>query len=150
MQCLCCLDVRGPKAMDVIEQFIDDSQETPGVIEGAKALLKATFENFAECDKLLSRHAHHWDMGRLALVDRNILRLAAQEIRSGQTPFKVAISEALHLAEEFSTAESSRFINGVLDSVAKELLQAAPGQAARQDNTQPQATTQTPAKETVD
>jgi N utilization substance protein B len=55
------------------------------------------------------------------MVDRNILRLGVYELRKGSAPFKVVISEALRLAREFSSAESPRFINGVLDAVAKEL-----------------------------
>ena len=75
-----------------------------------------------ESDRILARNAHHWDLSRLALVDRNILRLAVAEMRGGQTPPKVALSEAIRLAQEFSSAESPRFVNGVLDAVMKEIL----------------------------
>ena len=60
------------------------------------------------------------------MVDRNILRMAVSELRDGSTPFKVVIAEALKLAHEFSTSESPRFINGVLDAVAGEVLGGAP------------------------
>lgn len=121
LQGLCCLDVQGPKAMDKIEAFLADSRETPETIDAARRLLKQTFARREEIDELLVRHARHWDLSRLALVDRNILRLATYELRGGKVPVRVVITEALRLAQEFSTAESPRFINGVLDAIAKEL-----------------------------
>ncbi len=121
MQGLCCLDVRGNQAWDLVEQFIADSDELAGTIDTARKLLRGAFDDIPDCDEILSRHARHWDLSRLALVDRNILRVAVHEFRTQRAPDKVVISEALRLAEEFSMAESSRFINGVLDAVAKEL-----------------------------
>ncbi len=121
IQGLCCLDVQGPEAMPLVQQFIDDSREADEALQAARQLLRKTFADLPECDTLLARHAKHWDLPRLAMVDRNILRLAVHELRSGQTPPKVVISEALQLAKEFSTAESPRFINGVLDAVLKEI-----------------------------
>jgi len=79
-------------------------------------LLGGAYGQVDRCDGVLKNHCHHWDLGRLALVDRGILRLAVHELLSGQTPAKVVITEALKLAREFSTAESPRFVNGVLDS----------------------------------
>jgi len=99
LQGLCCLDVQGRRAIDGVDAFLDDSRETGQTI----------------------LHARHWELSRLALVDRNILRLGVCELRRGRTPLKVVISEALRLAQEFSTAESPRFVNGVLDAVAKEI-----------------------------
>ena len=101
----------------MVEKFIADSHESPETIDAARSLCQEVFADRDHCDELLARHARHWE-----LVDRNILRLAVHEVRSGKVPYKVAISEAIRLAEEFSTAESSKFINGVLDSIAKELL----------------------------
>ena len=113
--------MRGDGVRDLVEQFVADSREPGETIAAAQALLDHAYADCRHCDELLARHARHWDLSRLALVDRNILRLAAYELRTGRTPQKVAISEALRLAEEFSSADSSRFINGVLDSLAREL-----------------------------
>ena len=74
------------------------------------------------CDAILGRYAINWELPRLALVDRNILRLAVAEMRRRRTPYKGAITEAIKLAQEFSTAESPRFVNGVLDAVAREIV----------------------------
>jgi N utilization substance protein B len=125
---LCCLDAQGPKGAQLVHEFIDDSHEAQDVLEAAHALVKATYEDRVECDRLLARHARHWDLGRLALVDRNILRLATHELRFAKAPPKVVITEAIRLAREFSTAESPRFVNGVLDAIAKELRAGAEGQ----------------------
>ena len=121
LQGLCCLDVRGDAVRGMVEQFISDSKDPADTVAASLELLRETYEDFAACDEILARHAHHWNLGRLALVDRNILRLAVHEMLAGNVPHKVSISEALRLAEEFSTAESARFINGVLDSTAREL-----------------------------
>ncbi|MBN1554566.1 MAG: transcription antitermination factor NusB [Phycisphaerae bacterium] len=126
LQGLCCIDAQGTSAWALVEDFIRDSREGNMIVDGALKMLRLAFDDRTASDELLSRHARRWELPRLALVDRNILRLAVHELRAGQTPPKVAISEALRLAREFSTAESPRFVNGVLDAVAKELHGQAP------------------------
>jgi len=116
-----CLDAQGNRVWNLIEEFISDSGESPEVISAARKFTREAFDNRAECDAILTRHAKHWDLNRLAMVDRNILRLAVQELRAGETPFKVIVTEAIKLAKEFSSAEAPRFINGILDAVAKEI-----------------------------
>ncbi len=122
MQGLSCLDVQGEKVLDLVDIFLIDSRESEGTIDEARELMRGAWEDRDACDAILSRHARHWDLPRLALVDRNILRLATHELRRGGAHFKIVISEAIKLANEFSTAESPRFINGILDAVAKELF----------------------------
>ena len=122
LQGLCCLDVRGTAALEMVRGFLSDSREAGPTVDAANELLDGAMADRDQCDVLLGRHARHWDVGRLALVDRNILRLGAYELRQGRTPYKVVITEALRLAREDSTAESPPVINGVLDAAAKELL----------------------------
>ena len=121
LQGLCCLDAQGAKASELVHEFINDSTEDGQVIQAAHELTRNAFADWPACDKFLVRHARHWDLVRLAMVDRNILRLAAYELRSGRAPQKVVITEAIRMAQEFSSAESPRFINGILDAVAKEI-----------------------------
>jgi len=109
----------------MVGEFIEDSDQPPETGLAARRLVKQTLADRDDCDELLTRHARKWSLSRLALVDRNILRMAVSELRVGDTPFKVVIAEALKLAHEFSTSESPRFINGVLDAVAGEVLGAA-------------------------
>jgi N utilization substance protein B len=88
----------------------------------ADALVRGTKTNQAKIDQVLSQFAEHWDLERMSVVDRNILRLAAFELLwTGEVPPKVAINEAIEIAKKFGTKDSSRFINGVLDRVHKEL-----------------------------
>jgi N utilization substance protein B len=121
LQGLCCIDAQGPQAWQGVEVFIRDSRESSHIVDSAMQLLKKAFDDRPACDELLRRHARRWELPRLALVDRNVLRLAAYEMRIQRDEQKTIISEALRLAREFSTAESPRFVNGVLDAVAREL-----------------------------
>ncbi len=70
-------------------------------------------------DKLIEKHAKNWRLDRMAAIDRNILRLAVYELRSGDTPPKVVLDEAIELAKKFSSEEAASFLNGVLDAVLK-------------------------------
>jgi N utilization substance protein B len=72
-------------------------------------------------DKLVSELSENWKFDRLATVDRNILRLAIYELRSGTAPINVVIDEALELSKKFSSADAAGFLNGVLDAAAKRL-----------------------------
>lgn len=70
-------------------------------------------------DDLIAQHAENWRLERMAAIDRAILRLAAYELRAGQTPGRVVINEALELAKKFSSEEAVPFINGILDAIYK-------------------------------
>ena len=121
LQALSCLDVQGLKARPLAEGFIEESRDPPEARRDALSLLGEAIDDRETCDRLVARHARHWGLDRMPVVDRNILRLAVSELSRGRTPPKVVITEALLLAKEFSSAESPRFINGVLDSIAKQL-----------------------------
>lgn len=121
LQGLCCIDLRGDKQWDLVEQFIRDSRESAAIVTTALDILRDAMEDTSACDDILRRNAHRWELQRLALVDRNILRLATFELRRKHAPLGIVISEALKLAKEFSSAESPRFINGILDAIAREL-----------------------------
>jgi N utilization substance protein B len=88
----------------------------------AEDLFRIASDRSEEIDGLIEKHAQNWRMDRMAAVDRNILREAVAEfIGYPGTPRAVVINEALEIARKFSTPESVQFINGVLDSVGKEL-----------------------------
>ena len=98
-------------------------RETRGFADG---LFGVASDRGGEIDPMIERHAEHWRMERMAAVDRNILRLGVAELLGyPETPRPVVINEALEIARRFSAPESVQFINGVLDSVARE-LEAAP------------------------
>ena len=80
---------------------------------------------------MIEAHAEHWRMERMAAVDRNILRAGVAEFMGfPSTPKPVVINEALEIARKFSSPESVNFLNGVLDSVAREMDKAAKEQAS--------------------
>jgi N utilization substance protein B len=88
----------------------------------SEALVRGTKANQTKIDQLIGDCAEHWELERMAVVDRNILRMAVWELLwSPDVPPKVAINEAIDLAKKFGTKESSRFINGILDRVHKDL-----------------------------
>jgi len=92
----------------------------------ADDLFRVATDRVAEIDKLIEKHAEHWRMDRMAAVDRNLLRAAVAELMSyPDTPRAVVINEALEIARKFSSPESVHFVNGVLDSVGKELESAS-------------------------
>jgi len=94
------------------------------LVEFAEALIAGVQAHKPQLDGLISEAAENWRIDRMAAIDRNILRLGAYEmLYCPEVPTKVAINEALELAKRYSTAQSSRFVNGILDR----LQAAAPG-----------------------
>jgi N utilization substance protein B len=90
--------------------------------EFAERLARGTADVVGELDPLIEKAAEHWRLSRMATVDRLILRLGTYELREDRdTPAPVIINEALELARTFSGEDAVRFINGVLDNVAKTL-----------------------------
>jgi len=88
----------------------------------AEDLFRVAADRGTEIDKLIENHAEHWRMDRMAAVDRNILRAAVAELMGfPDTPRAIIINEALEIARKFSSPESIQFINGVLDSVGREM-----------------------------
>ena len=88
----------------------------------AEQLVRGTKLHQGKIDELIAHYAEHWDLERMAVVDRNILREGIFELLwMSEVPPKVVINEALEIAKKFSTHESSSFINGILDRVHKEL-----------------------------
>jgi N utilization substance protein B len=83
-------------------------------------LARGTAADVSEIDKQIAAKSEHWRVERMAIVDRNILRLAIYELRLAELPAPVVIDEALELARQFSSDESLAFINGVLDAVHRQ------------------------------
>ena len=90
----------------------------------ADQLFQAAGDHAAEIDALIQKHAEHWRLERMAAVDRNLLRMAVAEFLTFKTPRAVLINEALEIARKFSGPESVQFINGVLDSICREMASA--------------------------
>jgi N utilization substance protein B len=89
------------------------------LVEFSQSLIAGVRRNRAELDDMLGKTAANWGLERMAATDRNILRIGAFEIIYSDTPGRVAINEALELAKRFGTANSSQFVNGILDKLLK-------------------------------
>src|ERR1700747_2270972 len=100
---------------------------TPEVKGFTEDLFRVAQDRAPEIDKLIEDHAENWRMDRMAAVDRNILRAAVAELLGfPTTPRAVVINEAIEIARKFSAPESLHFINGVLDSIAKQVESREP------------------------
>jgi len=95
--------------------------------EFANNLVLGTLKELALIDDRIRTRAEHWRIERMAIVDRNVLRLAVYEFLYEDTPDTVAINEALEIARRFSTFEATQFINGILDAIKHDLENAAEG-----------------------
>ena len=92
----------------------------------AEPLIRGALEHRGEADEIIKKHAQNWDLHRMAAVDRNILRLAIYEMLYREDiPPVVSINEAVDIAKKFSTQDSGRFVNGILDKVKGDLLRPA-------------------------
>ena len=103
------------------ETDIEDSAR-----EFATRLAVGTLAHTNELDERIRVRAEHWRIARMAIVDRNILRLAVYEFLHETTPRTVAINEALEIARRFSTYEATQFINGILDAIKRDMDEQQP------------------------
>ena len=123
LQLLYQLDVQGEANPEpALAEFWTRHPVEPDVREFADSLVRGAKLHQAKIDELIAQYAENWELDRMAVVDRNILREGIFELLwEADVPPKVAINEALEVAKKFSTQESSRFINGILDLVHREL-----------------------------
>jgi len=103
----------------VIQQRLNTDTENSRFAEKSFYL---TVENKEEYDKIISEHINNWEVNRLAIIDKLILRIAVNELLNFDSiPTKVTINEAIELAKNFSTRKSGKFVNGILDAILSDL-----------------------------
>ena len=105
----------------VAEQVWDDMQVPSDQRRLASALVSTVAKESDEIDAALSDVTTNWRLERLGSIERSVLRLGAAELRRGETPPKVAIQEGVRLADLYGSANSGRFVNGVLDALARRM-----------------------------
>jgi transcription antitermination protein NusB len=93
----------------------------PRILDRAEQLASDVITNVGQLDAEAARASENWRLNRMAIIERNILRLGILELRSGEVPPKVAIDEAVRLAHWFGGARAPAFVNGVLDGIARAL-----------------------------
>lgn len=107
---------------EILQQRLQDHPMESSGVEFASQLIQGVIEHQAELDKLISRYAPEWPLEQMAVIDRNILRIAIFEfLIDGETPVKVAINEAVELAKTYGSDSAPRFVNGVLGSLADQI-----------------------------
>jgi N utilization substance protein B len=115
-------------SMDLIDRWTEDPEDhllSDPVVETAivftRRLVQGVFRERETIDGRIQQFSRHWTLPRMNLIDRNLLRIATYEILyCDDIPEKVSINEALELAKVYGTPETRRFLNGILDSIARE------------------------------
>lgn len=121
LKILYCIDITKQDLSSCLADFWERNKEDEQVKDFANLLIKGTIENLNKIDSQISKYAENWQLSRMAVVDRNILRSACYELLFlKDIPPKVSINEAVELAKKYSGEDSSKFVNGILDKIRKE------------------------------
>ena len=113
--------IAGPPLDRVAERLWDDLRLGLDVRTRAMVLVRAVQSRSGEIDQTLRGVTTNWRLERLGAIERSVLRVAAAELAIGDTPPKVVLQEAVRLAERFGSAPSARFVNGVVDALARQM-----------------------------
>jgi transcription antitermination protein NusB len=117
---------RADKLVNAYWEELGDPEMDEAAREFATRLAVGALAHSEELDERIRSRAEHWRIARMAVVDRNVLRLAVYEFLHEPTPRTVAINEALEIARRFSTYEATQFINGILDAIKRDLDRERP------------------------
>jgi transcription antitermination factor NusB len=110
-----------------LKSFWENNSCEDDVQSFTEDILNDIFDHKKEIDARLEKYSDNWTLSRMAVIDRNLLRMAAAELMYSKTvPPKVAIDEAVEIAKKYGTEDSPNFINGVLDRILKELKPDTP------------------------
>lgn len=122
LQMLFQIDLTGVTPESVFEQFWEGHEAEPEVRTFSQALVDGVYAARETLDGKITAAADRWRIERMAIVDRNVLRMALYELeRDDGTPAGVVFDEAIEVARRFGTEESARFVNGVLDAIRREV-----------------------------
>ena len=117
-------EMEGSNLDDTFEYMLNDTSNSMAVINYGRKLSDLVLKNTVKIDSLIKDRSKNWDFNRIASIDKLILRISLVEmIYVEDIPLKVSIAEGVEIAKEFSTEDSSSFINGILDSVYNKILQ---------------------------
>lgn len=122
LQALYAWELRGRDDLPrVAGELWDDLAVPPEERRLAGALVRTVASTRRELDRAIDDVTTNWRLERLSVIDRSLLRVGAAELTRGETPPRVVIQEAVRLAERFGGAQSARFVNGVLDALARRM-----------------------------
>ena len=122
-------DDLNPDQSEIIRQRFVESRlhRDRGLIKFVHEILEGIEQNLEAVDAELEKTAQNWKLSRMAVTDRNVLRLGAYEILFSNTPDRVAINEAIELAKRYGTNQSAQFVNGILDRLMNRRRHESPG-----------------------
>ena len=121
LQILYQIDVRNDPEDKILVDFWKNIETEPEVSDFAAKIVIGTIRNKKKIDDMITKYASNWKLSRMAVIDRNVLRMAAYELLFCEDiPPKVSINEAVDLAKKFGDTESGKFVNGILDKINKE------------------------------
>ena len=122
LQALYAWDMRPGQSLDRVSTTVwDDLSVSPEERAIASRLVRVVIADSAKIDRELEAVTTNWRLERLGAIDRAVLRLAAAELSAGETPPKVVIQEAVRLAERYGSVQSARFVNGIVDALARRM-----------------------------
>ena len=113
-------DMSGNGPDMILTTFEELRKSNPNTREFATKIFRGTLDNLDKIDEMITAQADNWRLSRMAVVDRNIIRMSVYEfLHEDDTPKLVIIDEAIEIAKKFGTQKSSQFINGILDGILK-------------------------------
>ena len=113
-------DLSGNTPDTIVSTFEDLQKSKPNTREFATRIFKGTVDNLQKIDEMIAQQADNWRLSRMAVVDRNIIRMCVYEfLHEADTPKLVIIDEGIEIAKKYGTQKSSQFINGILDGILK-------------------------------
>ena len=122
LQALYAWDMRGEQSLDRVAATIwDDLSVPPEERSLAGRIVRVVIAQGAKLDRELEAVTTKWRLERIGAIERSVLRLAAAELTAGETPPKVVIQEAVRLAERYGSPQSAKFVNGVVDALARRM-----------------------------
>ena len=121
MQVLCQQDVQGESASHETLDLLAALSKSDRAKRYAEKLIEAYLQSRDDVNASIASAATNWEMDRVGTVERNTMRVAVVEMRSADVPSKVAINEAIEIVKEYGGVDSTRFVNGVLDTIYKQL-----------------------------
>jgi len=122
LQALYAWDMRGEQSLDRVATTIwDDLSVPPEERSLAGRIVRVVIAQGAKLDREVEAVTTNWRLERIGAIERSVLRLAAAELSAGETPPKVVIQEAVRLAERYGSPQSAKFVNGVVDALARRM-----------------------------
>jgi transcription antitermination factor NusB len=114
-------EIQGDQSDQALEEFYEMRGLSPSGKRFCNELLEGWVQHREEIDEVIAKNARNFEFHRLSAVDRNVLRIACHEILfCSSIPAPVAINEAIEIAKKYSTEDSGKFVNGVLDNIRKQ------------------------------